>query len=169
MKKIPLMGNAGKGKYALVDDEDYEVLSWFRWNYSSGYAYSVPRKGFKPLKMHRLILGQTDRNRVVDHINLNKLDNRRNNIIIVSTGQNALRRSKNRINTSGHKGVGFHKATGLWQAYFKHQGKQVSLGFYKDPIHASIAYNVAAKLLYGEFAACNPIPIEDNWLEKGDK
>jgi hypothetical protein len=101
MKKIQLT----KNKYALVDDEDYEELNKYNWYYSyQGYAVRTNHRLNKCIYMHRIIMNPLDYKQV-DHINHNKLDNRKENLRICDRFQN-LQNSKIRLdNKSGIKGV----------------------------------------------------------------
>ena len=166
MKKIILNGNNGKGKFALVDDENFEVLNKKKWHLSKlGYAYNqiyVKGSGRKNQKsigtyMHRLIM-EPSQNLDIDHINGDKLDNQRNNLRIVTMSQN-LMNSKIRIdNRSGFKGVQWHKQTKSWRARIRVNNKSISLGLFKNLIEAALAYNNAAIRYFGEFARLNIIP-----------
>jgi len=94
-------------KFAIVDDEDYEYLMQHKWHYSMGYAsaeiYISPTKR-KRLKMHRVIMKPPD-HLVVDHINHDTLDNRKENLRICTKQQNEMNQ-KIRINKeSKYKGV----------------------------------------------------------------
>ena len=83
MKKIKLSGELGAGKYAIVDDDDFERCSKFVWCCSSG-GYAVSNFG---LRMHVLIM-QPKHGLAIDHINHNKLDNRRENLRVCSVYEN---------------------------------------------------------------------------------
>ena len=87
MKRISLT----QGQFATVDDEDFELLNQWTWwaVLSSSNTYSAKRLG---VSMHRQILGLKpgDRRRA-EHINRDKLDNRRSNLKIVSTRQSRLK------------------------------------------------------------------------------
>src|ERR1035437_132783 len=81
-RTIPLTGYKGKGKFAIVDNEDYEFLNQFNW-YMTDNGYAVYRhlaNGTKrTVRMHRLI-NKTPKGLVTDHINQDKLDNRKSNL-----------------------------------------------------------------------------------------
>lgn len=81
----------------------------------------------------------------IDHINRNKSDNRISNLRLATYEQNAQNRLKNSKNTSGFKGVTWHKRDKKWQAAITVSGKVLHLGYYKDPKEASIAYIEASK------------------------
>lgn len=154
MKYIPL----SQGKFAIVDDEDFELVSQYKWYYHQGYA--VTHGGQHPnqftLSMHRLILNKGFGNRdYTDHINGNKLDNRRANLRICTNAQNCRNRTINTNNTSGYKGVSWNKANKKWTAYIKLNWKLVFLGNFVNKEDAAIAYDKAAQELYGEFARLN--------------
>lgn len=149
MKKIPLT----KGKYALVDDIDYEHLSQWKWYYlSSGYAVRdqhINKKKFNFL-MHRVIMN-TPKNMDTDHINHNPLDNRRKNLRIVTTSQNLFNTSIRSDNTSGYKGVSWSKSAKKWWALIWKDKKHHSLGYYDNLEDAISARKSGEKLYFGSF------------------
>ena len=113
----------------LVDDEDYESLlsfgSWYITN--QGYA-TICYKGIL-LAMHRVILewelgDSIPEGLVVDHINRNKLDNRRENLRLVTRSENSYNSGMRKNNTSGYKGVDYHNNRNQYRARFgtKHLG-----------------------------------------------
>lgn len=112
MKKIVLT----KGAYATVDDEDFEWLNKWKWSLSSvGYAVRVVggRKHQRMLLMHRVIM-KTSSGMFTDHINRNRLDNRRRNLRNVSPSQSLYNTKLRKDNTSGAKGVYQDKRDGAW-------------------------------------------------------
>lgn len=155
MKQITL----SKGKVALVDDEDYERLSSNKW-YCSAYGYAVrtERASEKRIThwMHREVL-ECPQGMEVDHINGNKLDNRKVNLRICSRKENCKNVSKSKINSSGYKGVSFHKQRNKFRAYITIENKQKWLGYYETALEAAIAYNSAALEYYKEFAKLNEV------------
>ena len=151
MKKIAV----GK-HFALVDDEDFEVLSQFTWRLTrKGYATRhLPRDGGpqKSMLMHRQIMGLNKGDRVeVDHRNGNKLDNRRNNIRVATPSQNMANVSLRSDNTSGCKGVHWYKAGKKWKAYISYNKKQKHLGTFDTKELAIEFRQLAAELLHGEY------------------
>lgn len=146
-KQIPLT----KGKVAIVDDEDYERLSKYKWHYSGRYARRTIM-GFKKISMHQDILGTY--NGVADHINGNRLDNRKQNLRVCSHAGNAMNRkviAKN--NTSGYKGVRFEYKK--YRASIQYKGKRIHIGLFETAEEAARAYDKKAKELFGEFARTN--------------
>ena len=88
----------------------------------------------------------------IDHINENPSDNRWNNLREATKSQNMMNISKIISNTSGYKGVGFHKKRKKWRAYIKADGKFYHLGLFETKEEAADAYQNAAKKLHGLFA-----------------
>jgi len=131
MKQIPL----NHGKVALVDDEDYEFLSGFRWHYKNGYA--ARNNGRVRVWMHREVM-RAEQGQEVDHINRDPLDNQKSNLRFATRKQNADNRGMFRNNTSGYTGVSFHH--GKWQASYRHNGLLVYLGRYETAEDAHKAY-----------------------------
>lgn len=160
MKKIPLTQN----KVAIIDNKDFEKISkhswYFQGGYGSGYAVRMPsvleEKKRNLIRMHRVIL-DAPRGYEVDHINGNKLDNRRKNLRICLKSENHRNRNKQRNNTSGFKGVSRRKDLQKWAVHINVNGVKTSVGHFNDLIAAAKAYNEAAIINYGEFAKLNSI------------
>jgi len=149
--RIPLT----QGKSAIVDDADFEELSKFRWHFSHyGYAvrnYTISKNKYGVIYMHRQILNAPHKMEV-DHKNLNKLDNRRENIRICTSSQNKMNRPAYTTNKLGIKGVCFHPQTGKFRARIRFNGIIKSLGLYFSAEDAHKAYQMAQKTLHGQFA-----------------
>ena len=153
MKKIYLSGKKGKGKFALVNEDKFEELSRYNWHLNGqGYA-SSGIKG-RIIRMHRFILN-IPKETEVDHINHNRLDNRKENLRFATRSQNNWNRSLNKNNTSGYKGVSWNKKVGKWESRIRVFGKRFNLGFFGDVIGGATSYNEAAKKYFGEFANLN--------------
>lgn len=151
MKKILLNNN----NYAIVDDEDFEFLNKFNWHKSeTGYAVRCEKR--KTIRMHRLIVNCPD-DMLVDHINGNRLDNRKQNLRICTFNENIRNRKKHKNNSSGYKGVSYHKGKKKFQCRISYNGIRINLGNYECAKEAAIAYNKKAVELYGEFALLNEI------------
>ncbi len=123
-----------QGKYAIVDEEDYEALNQYKWHFGSqGYAkrYITVNGKQKPILMHR-ILNNTPIGYDTDHINRNRLDNRKSNLRTVTRRDNLLNKDLYSTNTSGYKNVALHKQSGKWRVSFSIMGKKVWLGLYKN-------------------------------------
>lgn len=155
--------SSGVDYEAKVDDEDYARLSTFRWRVGrksprrKQYVMRTSRLNGKRATalMHREIIGQIPNGMCVDHINGNTLDNRRCNLRLVTLAQNSAYQSIRSDNTSGFKGVTYHKHHKKWNAHISKNGSQVSLGYFRNKEEAARAYDAAAIVHYGEFALTN--------------
>lgn len=149
MKEILLT----QSKVAIVDDEDYDYLMQWSWCYSGGYAnrYFHKKMKSKSISMHRAIM-KTPEGMETDHINHNKLDNRRRNLRICDRFQNRHNRPRQRNNTSGHKGVSWYKKSNKWRVQITFHGKKIHVGVFVNIEDAAKAYQNKAKELFGEFA-----------------
>lgn len=152
MKEIVLTQN----KVALVDAEDYFRLNLWSWYYNNGYAKHTISSlaGSRVVLMHRLIM-DCPIDQEVDHINHNKLDNRKENLRICSIAQNRQNRPRPIKNKSGYKGVLWIDKMRKWQAQISVNNRTLSLGFFDTKEAAAYAYDVAAVRHYGEFATLN--------------
>ncbi len=104
--------------------------------------------------MHRLILNAPDGIQV-DHVNRNRLDNRRSNLRIATDLQNHFNTVKRSHNTTGYKGVSRYHKLDRWYARIALHGKVYYLGIHNSPEEAARAYDAKARELFGEFAWTN--------------
>lgn len=148
MKMIPV----GEKDFAIVDDEDYDRLASYRWAIKSGYARASVEG--RSRVMHQLLLECPSHLRR-DHINRNRLDNRKSNLRIATPTQNAANANLRKDNTSGFKGVTWNKGLARWKAQVRDGGKRLFLGYFTDAAEAARAYDRRAKELFGEFAVVN--------------
>ena len=152
MKEIALT----QGRTALVDDDDYEWLSQWRWYFNSngpGYA-SRWDKSRRSVLMHRVIMN-AEKGVVIGHRNGNTLDNRRVNLYRATRSTLG---SQQRPQTGGHsryKGVTWDRSNQRWRAQIKVQGKPKHLGYFTDEAAAAQAYDEAAARLFGPVAVTN--------------
>lgn len=150
-----------QGRFALVDDCDYETLNKYNWSVSNGYATRAKSKkkgeegGTYVIFMHRAILGLGDKREYkteVDHINRNKLDNRRSNLRVCTHKQNSVNQRKG--NRFGYKGI-VKFAFNKYHAMIWDGKKNIHLGSFSTKEEAARAYDAAAKRLHGEYAFLN--------------
>lgn len=157
MKYIYLSGKVADGKRVIVDDNMYDDLSRYKWHLSYGYAIrgSMHRGKRTKLLMHRYI-NKTPGHMGTDHINGNKLDNRKCNLRSVTPSQNQRNISWWRSNTTGYRGVQIsHRKSNPYRAVIYIDGKRISLGNFPTAIEASNAYSSAARIYHGEFSYIN--------------
>jgi hypothetical protein len=140
---IPLRDRAGIAKaWATVDADDYARVNALRWHLFDGYARrNVVVKGrWRALFMHRFVMGlEFDNQLQPDHENRDRLDNRKSNLILVPRAAQAQNITMRRDNTSGFRGVTFHKATGKWAAHARLNRKRVHLGLWETREDAAAA------------------------------
>jgi hypothetical protein len=156
------------GRNCLVDDEDFDSLARFRWNYRhqrlniNGFwerkedAYCEAIK----MSMQNLIMGPK-KNFFVFHKNGNSLDNRRENLIILTRAQFEATKPPSSRNTTGIKGVSWKKNENKWYASIRVNKSQKFLGLYSNIVEAAMKYNEAAVKYFGEFAYINTQEIID--------
>jgi hypothetical protein len=150
-KWIPL----GKGRFALVDESDFTMLDARSWRALAGktttYAVASSRSRklgtTAALLMHRVIMGASQ-DKQVDHINQNGLDNRRSNLRVVAPSGNYANSRARRHGASMFKGV--HKSGERWESSFTFDGRKARLGRFDSEIEAAIAFDAAAREVYGE-------------------
>lgn len=156
MKYIPLT----KGYWATVDDDDYERVNKLKWREQNGYAiHSKQVKGWRTIvAMHRFVLNVEKDVEAVDHINGNRLDNRKCNLRCATQAEN-LRNHHTWSNATGYKGVYLTRGSKShpFVARIKAGGKSIYLGRFASEAKAAKAYNKAALKYHGEFASLNPI------------
>lgn len=158
MKQIPLT----QGKFALVDDEDFEYLNQWKWHYLKvGYAARSVKKDNKKtyIYMHREI-NETVVGRHTDHINNDKLDNRRHNLRSATKGQNMANVGKRAHGASSrYKGVSLDKRNRRWFSRICIGNNKIYLGRFSTEIEAAQSYNDAATKYHGEYALLNDIAV----------
>lgn len=141
-------------KFAIVNRCDYKYLMQWKWSYGSlGYAFRT--KDCIRTVMHRVILermGYKDFAET-DHINRDKLDNRRKNLRPATRQQNMWNKGLQRNNTSGY--IGVQRSGNKWTANVTEGGKMKRLGSFDDPKEAAHIRDEFVKKHYGEFATLN--------------
>ena len=146
-------------KVALIDDEDYERANQHTWcafrSYGGKFYAQCRVSKTRTISLHRFIMNALKSKLEVDHIDGNPLNNRKSNLRLVTHAQNQRNFKKFKTNTSGYKGVAWHKARRKWRAYIVLNAKQRHLGLFTSKIRAAKAYDEAARKLFGEFAHLN--------------
>ena len=143
MKRIKLT----QGKFALVSDEDYEYLNQWKWFAHKGYTtfYAIRHsltinKKRTLIYMHRVIAERMGIKNP-DHIDRNGLNNQRNNLREATKSQQRANQNLRSNNTSGYKGVCWHKKAKKWVAQIRVNKKYIYLGLFTNIKDAARAYN----------------------------
>lgn len=146
----------------LIDDCDIPLIKGKKIRLGgNGYIYANSDM------LHRLIMNPPE-GMFVDHINHNKVDNRRCNLRLVTPLQNAWNASKaKRSSQSCHsKFKGVTKGSKGWCVVFMCNGKYITDGSYRTELEAAVKYNELAKKAYGEYACPNEFSTKETELIK---
>lgn len=157
--KLIIKNRKGKEFIVLYDKVDKQLIDKYTWHITSEEnpyvraTVKISKNKYKYIQLHRFILNLKSRKEVGDHINHNKLDNRRKNLRKCSYSENR----KNSIGFGASKYLGVCKSTGRnkWQATIKANGKYKMLGRFDTEESAAKCYDIASKKYHGEFANLN--------------
>lgn len=157
MKLIPL----NRGMFAIVDNDDFERLNQFKWitykqkGRENWYVIRSNKKnGLTPKQCHMShhILTAPE-GYVIDHINGNSLDNRRENLRIATYQQNSRNRTKRKATASKYKGL--CRVRNKWRVSIAYDKRRIFLGYFEEQITAAKVYDKYAVLFFGKFANLN--------------
>lgn len=149
-----------KDKEVLISKEDLAIVGKYHWFLSGQTKWPEVRakKQGRVIVLSRLILSAVS-GQIVDHINGNRLDNRRENLRLATHTENGRNRRISINNTSGFKGVTYCKALNKWIAQIEikvdSNRKGISIGYFANKVEAAKAYDAKALELFGEFAKLN--------------
>lgn len=149
------------GEVTTVNADMFEKLNAHVWTRGSRGGYVkryLPRNGGKVVVewMHRVVNATPD-DLKTDHVNGDKLDNRRENLRSATTSQNGANAPKRAKNASSqYKGVTWHKKSKRWKSVLEVQGREYSCACLTER-DAAIAYNRLAQMHFGEFAFLNDV------------
>lgn len=150
MRQIGLCGPRARGRVTVVDAD--AVVPPGRWFLSAnGYAIRNAPPG-EEIYLHRLIAG-TPPGFDTDHVNGDRLDNRRANLRVASRSENNANAGRRSHSSQPFKGV--RRKGSRWQARIRVRGREIALGSFTTAEEASAAYDAAARLHFGAFAHTN--------------
>jgi len=164
MKKIDISTRKYPNEYTLVDDDDYERISKYKWHiHPSGNVKRAARSSVAgdhvqgkriTIFLHRVIMAAPD-GFDVDHINHDGLDNRKKNLRLCNPSENQHNRRPQIGCASRYKGV--TRNGNKWRSRIRipYSKRETSLGTFESEIEAALAYDKKAEELYGEFACFN--------------
>jgi len=148
--RIPLRARDGSVRaYAIVDAADADWVNQWRWSLNGGYAHRCTLKNYVRRKflMHRELMGLVQGDGLeVDHINRNKLDNRRANLRVVSKSEQAQNRPSIG-KSSSLRGVSWSKQWNKWQVSITASGTRHFIGYFRSEKEAGAAAAKARKRL----------------------
>lgn len=142
----------GSGDF-LFDEEDLPLIRKHTWHQGMR-GYPATHIGGKTVVLHKLLFPDSA-GYEIDHINGNKLDNRRSNLRVCTHQQNSYNQRRRCTNTSGYIGVSYVAGEGCYQSYIHHHGHKYHLGYFRDAESAARTRDCVAKLLFGEYARLN--------------
>ncbi len=153
-----------KGYSVEIDDCNSDLINnGYTWQVRKDkpgciYFYRwLPRKGNKLKKreyLHKLIIGNNINKLMVDHIDGNTCNNKRENLRFVTAAQNVINRKG--YGKTGYKGVSYFRRDKLYRARIRVNGIAKILGYRKTPEAAYELYKTASALWHGEFARIAP-------------
>lgn len=153
-----------QGKETIIDKEDYERVSKYKWCYSSSNGYAVSRKDVngetRAILLHRYILGTSD-GLHTDHINMDKLDNRKTNLRECEPSDNYANVEKRSDNKSGYKGVYWRNDKQKYQVTIRKDNKTYYLGLFESIDDAIRMYDFWIVQMRGEFSRPNRFEFDD--------
>ena len=147
-----------KDGFFLIDEDDFKTVKNYSWfNGKRGYPIThIKENGIsKTQPLHKLLFPNVGYDMDIDHINGNKMDNRRKNLRICTHQENMFNQKRRNTNSSGYIGVAFHKSACKYEAYITHGYKKHYLGVYDTAQEAALVRDKYAVKLYGEYARLN--------------
>lgn len=171
------------GHIVLVDDDDFSYVSLYDlYINKGGYVFCKLKKKyrnmglFSSMALHKVLMYpyKTGRGIVVDHINGNKLDNRKKNLRVCTHRENMMNRKAhssyaNKETSSIYKGVCWSNTVNKWMVQLSdyENGRRGHIGYFTDEIAAANAYNYYAREKYGEFALLNEVEFmtKEEWVK----
>lgn len=152
------IGYTFKGEEFWFDKEDYPLIKDYCWFYDAkGYVVARGKGNIQVVFLHLLVMSPVPNGMIVDHKrhpprNEHKIDNRKSNLEIKTISQNNINSSMYSNNTSGIKGVSWHKRIQKWGAYIQINKKYIHLGYFIDKQDAINARKQAEEQYFGKYS-----------------
>jgi hypothetical protein len=150
-----------RGMVAVIDADDFILVAPYRWSAikigDRWYATRSRRvdEGRGIVMMHQQIMGDVPGGMMIDHEDLDGLNNRRSNLRVASKAENMANRTAQQNNSNGWKGVHWSSRRNRWIAQICHERQRRFIGHFHTAEDAARAYDEAARELHGEFARLN--------------
>lgn len=145
----------------IIDLDDFEKVRNVCWHMHKGYFCGTLNQ--KKVWLHRYITN-CPKDMVVDHINHDTSDNRKENLRICTSAQNAKNQSTHKNNTSGITGVRWVEKQGKWHSYIRVNYKRINLGYYTYFEDAVAARKQAEDLYFGDYSCSNSLNKKGEWI-----
>ena len=145
------------GESFIINTVDIPLVEHFYWQKGKEGYIASNRSG---IKLHRLIAGVSDRNVMVDHINRDRKDCRRENLRVISPFGNSCNHKLFGTNKTGYTGVYYSRHSGRYEVKVGYNNKRIRLGTSKDDlITLAQMYNIGAQFFFGEYVGeLNNVP-----------
>jgi hypothetical protein len=147
------VGYTRRGTAFTFDKGDLALVGLHSWHVSKRGYLATKYKG-RVVPLHRLLLGNP-KGMNVDHVNRDKMDNRRRNLRLCTPQENSFNQSIRKTNTTGYIGVSKVKDRHAFEAYIHYCGRKYHIGTFPDEILAARVRDNAAAMLFGSFASLN--------------
>ena len=148
-----------KGDSFIFDRQDLPLIEGHRFFVNPGGRVAM-KSDSGDVQLTQILLHPGE-NEYVDHIDGDPTNNRRSNLRVARPYENAWNAALKSSNSSGYKGVYFHKASGKYQVSIRVNGQRIFIGYFDNPEDGARAYDKAARFFHGEFACVNfPLPGE---------
>lgn len=142
---------------AVIDAGDYQKIADYKWTLNN-YGYAAARIEKQRVLLHRMVMPPCPAGYEIDHIDRDRLNNKKSNLRVVSRGQNTMNRPGDVGCTSQYKGVCWSHKKQKYVAQIAKEGKHYFIGHYDSEIMAAKAYNKVANKLFGKYGWLNDVP-----------
>lgn len=141
------VGTFNDGRQILIDIADLRAVCSKKW-FVDSVGYPTTTVNGKNTRLHIFLLGKQPQSKVIDHINRNKLDNRRCNLRVCTQKENIQNASLKSTNKSGIAGVYFVPKTNKWRAQISLNSKTKHIGIFSSFEEATQARKKAEQIYY---------------------